>query len=536
MVYCLTVSLMLGNIFIFADAASIKDLDKSSSYAKQAISELSGRGIITGDNHGNFNPQDSITRAQMATMLVRVLGLDTENTPEAATFKDVPKNHWAFPYVEAAYKAGIVTGISQDTFGVNEITTREQMAAMFARSLGITESDIKQIKGLENIEKLSDNSKIAGWSKGYVEFAMASGLMNGTGNTTFGPKESAKREQAAVVIYRFMNDAGEELTAEQLANLEKSFVKLESYDEAGNIAAQGSGFAVADGLFATSYHKLEGSRKHIITDSTGNSHEVQGIVRYDADLDIALIKTVEPIAVPSVQAGSIVTLERMDRIIAISNPEGTRAEASKGIISEIRNIKYGASSNVDLILATPLLGFGSEGGAIFDMKGNATGIITTIPEDGSQKHVIPMDYVSTWLQELNSKPFADIPVLDMSEAIAAFLDDSDAGIEALMHKSIKAMEEENIDAYMETLHKFNPYYKEIKEELKEMFASTDFDYEISEINILEKDTYYAAVDIYYTVKHGDNPQNQEVYTIFGEYTLVKEDGRWKILLFAEELQ
>lgn len=119
-------------------AAAIKDLDKSSSYAKQAISELSGLGIVKGDNYGNFNPQDNITRAQMAAMLVRVLGLDTENTPATAAFKDVPKNHRAFPYVEAAYKAGIVAGISKDTFGVNETNTREQMAAMFARSLGIT--------------------------------------------------------------------------------------------------------------------------------------------------------------------------------------------------------------------------------------------------------------------------------------------------------------------------------------------------------------------------------------------------------------
>lgn len=533
---CLTVSLLFSNNFIFADAALVKDLDKSSSYAKQAISDLSEAGIIKGDDRGNFNPQDSITRAQMITMIVRVLELDIENVPETATFRDVPKSHWAFPYVEAAYKAGIVTGVSKDSFGINEINTREQLAAMFVRSLGITEADIKQISDMENINKLTDKGKIASWAKGYVEFALSAGLMTGTSSRTFSPKESAKREQAALVTHRFINSNKDTLTLEEFAVFEKSIVKIETYDDKGNTMYQGSGFAVAKGLFMTSYHILEGSNKYVITDINGNRHEVEGIVKYDADLDFAIIKTAEPTDITPLQIASTGSVGALDRIFAISNPQGLQNKTSAGIISEIENIEYGDASNVDLILITAPLDYSSSGGALFDSMGNVTGIITTIPEDGSQKHVIPIDYAKGWIQELAAEPFESINVLDMSEIISAYLDISDESIEAVFNKAFKAMEEKNLEAYMATIHKFNPTYRDVKQDFNEVFMNYDFDFDILEIEILERAYEYAEADILYTFKNLSNPQDQNLYRVLGQYTLLKENGRWKILLAYEEIQ
>ncbi len=532
---CLTAGLILGNTFIFADAALIKDLDKSSGYAKQAISELSGNDIITGDQYGNFNPHDSITRAQMITLIVRVLELDTENVPENATFKDVPKNHWAFPYVEAAYKAGIVTGISRDTFGVNEINTREQMAAMFVRGLGVSETEINQAYDTINIDKLTDKSSISGWSKVYVEYALAAGLMTGTSTKTFGPKQSAKREQAAVVTHRFIDGMDESLTLDEFAAFRESVVMVEAYDNKGNIMNQGSGFSVAKGLFMTSYHVLEGSSKYVITDSKGNRHEVQGIVKYDPDLDFAIIKTVEAVDIVPLQTGPADDIRSGAKIVTASNHQGLQNIISEGSINEIKTIEYADTDSVDLILTNAPLGPVSSGGALFDMKGNVIGIITTIPEDGSQKHVIPAQHAEGWIQELKAVSFESITVLDMSEVIKSYLDISDESIKAVFEKAFQAMEEKNLEAYMSTVHKFNPAYREMKEGFKEVFLNYDFDLDILEIEILEKAYEYAEVDILYTFKDLNNPQDNNVYRVMGEYTLLKENGRWKILLAYEEI-
>jgi S-layer homology domain/Trypsin-like peptidase domain len=300
LIFCLIVSFTLGNISVFADNALLKDLDKSSSYARQAISELLEKDILTGDNNGNFNPQDNITRTQMIAIIVRVLDLDMKNLPDNATFKDVPKSHWAFPYVEAAYRNGIITGTTQDTFGVDALCTREQMTAMFVRGLGITTKEIDAAYGTSKINKLADRNMLSGWSRSYVEFALSTGLMTGTSNTTFNPMEYAKREQAAIVTSRFLDNQiliktslskDNELTIKEIAALEKSVVLINTYDKSGVAFAQGSGFCIAPGLFLTNYHVLEGASSYKINDNAGKEYEVQGIVKYDADLDLAIIKT-----------------------------------------------------------------------------------------------------------------------------------------------------------------------------------------------------------------------------------------------------
>jgi|GEM_PF-4631130 len=189
---------------IQADTTTIKDIDKSSGFAKDAILALAEQNIISGDAKGNFNPSKTISRAEIVVLLVRTLELDTTNVPKTATFKDVPKNHWAFKYVEAAYREGIISGISAKEFGINNSTNREQIAVMFVRALKlIDESDAIEIK---NINGLKDKNSIAAWAQKEVDVALASGLMNGVGSNTFGPKGNATKEQAAVVLNRFMKD------------------------------------------------------------------------------------------------------------------------------------------------------------------------------------------------------------------------------------------------------------------------------------------------------------------------------------------
>jgi len=196
-------------VFTFTSMASaqgsvFKDLDSTSPYAKDAIVALAERNVIQGDN-GYFNPAKTTSRAEMITMIVRALGIDTEDVPTEATFKDVPVEHWAFKYVEAAFREGIVEGISEDEFGKDLETTREQMAAMFVRTLGVSPEDLSTME-FTNINGLKDKDQISAWAMGEVEVALSEGLMMGMGDNMFAPKGSAKREQVAVVVDRFITN------------------------------------------------------------------------------------------------------------------------------------------------------------------------------------------------------------------------------------------------------------------------------------------------------------------------------------------
>ncbi|MCC5910370.1 MAG: S-layer homology domain-containing protein, partial [Clostridiaceae bacterium] len=97
--------------FAFAEG-TLKDIEQSSSYAMEPIRELAVKNVIKGDENGYFRPHNTVRRGEMITMIVRALEVDTYDLPEEATFKDVPTDHWAFKYVEAAHRDGIVNGIS----------------------------------------------------------------------------------------------------------------------------------------------------------------------------------------------------------------------------------------------------------------------------------------------------------------------------------------------------------------------------------------------------------------------------------------
>lgn len=116
-----------------AQAASFPDVAADADYA-EAINYVSEQGIIVGDSAGNFNPEQTVTRAQMAAIICRMLGA-TENLEKGSDFTDVPANHWANAYINKAVKLGIVGGFKDGTFGPSQAVTYEQAVTMIVRAL-----------------------------------------------------------------------------------------------------------------------------------------------------------------------------------------------------------------------------------------------------------------------------------------------------------------------------------------------------------------------------------------------------------------
>ncbi len=197
-------SALLFNIS-YANGLTFNDIDLSSDYAREAIISLAEKNIISGNEQGKFNPHKTVNRAEMIKIIVSALEIDTSNLPETPTFEDVNKDHWAFEFVEAAYREGIIKGVGLGVFGANSECTREEMITMFMRSFSLKDGDMEGKISHNNINKLHDKDLISDWAKDYVEIAISSNLIKGNSSTTFGAKENAKREQVAVVTDRFIN-------------------------------------------------------------------------------------------------------------------------------------------------------------------------------------------------------------------------------------------------------------------------------------------------------------------------------------------
>ncbi|MNO16457.1 Endoglucanase precursor [compost metagenome] len=107
-------------------------LDVSAdSWASSVIKAMAAKHIIEGISAAEFNPQGNVTRAQFAAMIARSLGLKAGGD---TAFNDVDSKVWYAGAVAAVSEAGIVLGRSTDTFAPEQSITREEMAVMVVRA------------------------------------------------------------------------------------------------------------------------------------------------------------------------------------------------------------------------------------------------------------------------------------------------------------------------------------------------------------------------------------------------------------------
>lgn len=117
--------------------AGFKDI--RNHWAERQIAELVRRGAVSGYGDYTFRPAQSMTRAEATAILVnafRVRG--TTNI----RFKDVNRAHWAHAAIQRAVHAGIVTGFEDGSFRPDQKISRAEMAAMLGRAMGLQESAV----------------------------------------------------------------------------------------------------------------------------------------------------------------------------------------------------------------------------------------------------------------------------------------------------------------------------------------------------------------------------------------------------------
>ncbi|MDD4237579.1 MAG: S-layer homology domain-containing protein [Desulfotomaculaceae bacterium] len=179
---------------VMAKVSAFEDI--AGHWAKDIIEALLAKGIVTGYNDEEFMPDNSITRAEYSTLLVRMQGIAV-GQPAAATFSDVDSSDWSYGYVEAAANAGIVTGY-EGAFRPNDTITREEMATMAVRALQLS-------VGTSELA-FTDAGSVSDWARGYVSTAVSEGIILGDKDAgTFRPQDNSTRAEAAAVIYRMYN-------------------------------------------------------------------------------------------------------------------------------------------------------------------------------------------------------------------------------------------------------------------------------------------------------------------------------------------
>ena len=162
----------------------------ATAYYADAVAWAVANGITTGTDENTFSPNAPCTRAQVVTFLWRAMG--SPEPRSAGTFTDVDASSYYAKAVRWALENGITSGTSATTFAPNAVCTRAQVVTFLMRAL---DGRSYGSAGFADVAASSYYADAVAW-------AVANGITDGTGATTFSPDTQCNRAQIVTFLYR----------------------------------------------------------------------------------------------------------------------------------------------------------------------------------------------------------------------------------------------------------------------------------------------------------------------------------------------
>ena len=107
-------------------------------WATAWIKQLAAEGITSGCGNGNYCPEATVTRAQMAIFLLKAKHSSSYSPPNAAgVFSDVPVGYWADKWIEQLASEGVTSGCGNGNYCPDASVTRAQMAVFLVKAFGL---------------------------------------------------------------------------------------------------------------------------------------------------------------------------------------------------------------------------------------------------------------------------------------------------------------------------------------------------------------------------------------------------------------
>lgn len=174
--------------------------DIADHWAKENIESMVAKNIINGYEDGTFRPEEKITRAEFVKMIVNAL--NAELVEYDNEFSDVKASDWHADYIATANELGLINGYTDGTFRPNATIKRAEMASILAKVVDdeeVYEEDIEALK-----TKFNDYKDIPEWALESVAKVVKVGLMNGTGKGFSPNNDTTRAQGATTVYRVYM--------------------------------------------------------------------------------------------------------------------------------------------------------------------------------------------------------------------------------------------------------------------------------------------------------------------------------------------
>lgn len=188
---------LLGGVFalMLISGTTFAYTDVEGHWAEKEINKLSINGVISGYSDNSFKPNENMTRAELVTVINRILGNTVQNTKYVP---DINAKDWFYSEIRKGIQSGIIQGDSDGYVRPNDLVTREEAIVIIQRALvpNISSRIIKEYK---------DKDELSEWAKEAVSIFLKEGYINGYEDNTLKPKGNITRAEVVKIITNIIN-------------------------------------------------------------------------------------------------------------------------------------------------------------------------------------------------------------------------------------------------------------------------------------------------------------------------------------------
>jgi len=200
------IALTCVGLFINSVSKDFSDLNKSYR-AYQQIQALSKDDVVVGYPDETFKPDQPVSRAEFATMVVKALNQENCILKEIYYFSDVPQDYWAYDMIQKAQSFDLLKAYQDGTFKPDENIAKVDAVYMMIAS--VETSNITEAQAKQALKVYKDAAKIPAWaviSAGKAELLKVT-AHNPASPNLFNPDSKISRAELAVSLYNMRKQA-----------------------------------------------------------------------------------------------------------------------------------------------------------------------------------------------------------------------------------------------------------------------------------------------------------------------------------------
>jgi hypothetical protein len=169
------------------------------------VEQVTAAGLMTKYSDGKFHAENLVSRAELASILVKTFQLDNRAAAKreaAIPVGDVPTSYWAYQDIQIALKTGTMKGYRGNLFYPNQKITRAEAFAILAQAYGVFQFPDSTVEAI--LSQYPDANQVPGWAKKAMATALDSGFVNVDASSNINPSKPITRGDLAYALSQYL--------------------------------------------------------------------------------------------------------------------------------------------------------------------------------------------------------------------------------------------------------------------------------------------------------------------------------------------